>query len=666
MAPEILARRAYGYPVDVYAYGILLNEMVTVQRPYDGSMPEQVVQAVLASDTRPSSTDKSPILSKLIHLCWNKDPQARPKFEEVEVYLKKGMQAAASAQHVCNALAQTVTKLVSCLHSQYVFEREDSLQKLRDMLDPAQDLYQVKDVQEALRLAGGMRYAAELLDVEAMTRRIPSGASGPEAFRDSQVFAAEVLANACDGNHASQEEAGSLDVPRALVQMLRKVSTGVGGSAAACHAATRSLLLVCGSHEQNCVQAGSSGASVLLLALAARCAPTGESFERKPLNASSTLGEGPSTPSFVPGLQMEGGEESFDEEANTYSRCALATERSAAERRGMASAEDTSKREVCSDVCTEGAGGTSSVQAEMTTLLTAGMPAPAAPATNRPEGPEEILFADADAVLNATHSVSDVSSADAQRTSNAYDPFAPTPQELKRQEEGLDEEAFVQQMAKGMPELNAGFPTLVLQTLRDLSVFSPDLLLEVARQGMSVLIRFLLLSAPGVQALAEELLTHTARHHLDLCARGAAALPLELLMMVIRGHPILVPLSETAIYLQAAKRRGLQQFWASGCLTYLHDLLASEDKALGVDEEREMASSSGSGAADMAAGKDERSLRALETLTKALEIKCNQEPFVETHTTALLIDRLKKGPSNLHRVLACRGLRSLNAWLSQR
>ena len=74
MAPEILARRAYGYPVDVYAYGILLNEMVTVQRPYDGSMPEQVVQAVLASDTRPSSTDKSPILSKLIHLCWNKDP----------------------------------------------------------------------------------------------------------------------------------------------------------------------------------------------------------------------------------------------------------------------------------------------------------------------------------------------------------------------------------------------------------------------------------------------------------------------------------------------------------------------------------------------------------------------------------------------------------------
>ena len=104
----------------------------------------------------------------------------------------------------------------------------------------------------------------------------------------------------------------------------------------------------------------------------------------------------------------------------------------------MASAEDTSKREVCSDVCNEGAGGTSSVQAEMTTLLTAGMPAPAAPATNRPEGPEEILFADADAVLNATHSVSDVSSADTQRTSNAYDPFAPTPQELKRQEEGVD------------------------------------------------------------------------------------------------------------------------------------------------------------------------------------------------------------------------------------
>jgi serine/threonine protein kinase len=28
MAPEILSRQPYGYPVDVYAYAVLLNEMV--------------------------------------------------------------------------------------------------------------------------------------------------------------------------------------------------------------------------------------------------------------------------------------------------------------------------------------------------------------------------------------------------------------------------------------------------------------------------------------------------------------------------------------------------------------------------------------------------------------------------------------------------------------
>jgi hypothetical protein len=33
------------------------------------------------------------------------------------------------------------------MHSHFMFEREDSMTKLRDMLDPAQDLYHVQDVQ---------------------------------------------------------------------------------------------------------------------------------------------------------------------------------------------------------------------------------------------------------------------------------------------------------------------------------------------------------------------------------------------------------------------------------------------------------------------------------------------------------------------------------------
>jgi len=40
MAPEILLRRPFGLPVDVYAYAVLLNEMLMCRRPYEGNTPE--------------------------------------------------------------------------------------------------------------------------------------------------------------------------------------------------------------------------------------------------------------------------------------------------------------------------------------------------------------------------------------------------------------------------------------------------------------------------------------------------------------------------------------------------------------------------------------------------------------------------------------------------
>jgi hypothetical protein len=39
-------------PVDVYAYGVMLNEMVTMERPYEGNSPEWVMSAGLFSEAR--------------------------------------------------------------------------------------------------------------------------------------------------------------------------------------------------------------------------------------------------------------------------------------------------------------------------------------------------------------------------------------------------------------------------------------------------------------------------------------------------------------------------------------------------------------------------------------------------------------------------------------
>ena len=113
MAPEILSARPYGLPVDVYAYAVLVNEMLTKQRPYDGNSPEWVVSAVINTEARPLTGTSSPTFQNLIQKCWVKDPNARPKFAEVEIYLKNGIATTSNAQHISNSLVTTVSKLVS-------------------------------------------------------------------------------------------------------------------------------------------------------------------------------------------------------------------------------------------------------------------------------------------------------------------------------------------------------------------------------------------------------------------------------------------------------------------------------------------------------------------------------------------------------------------------
>ena len=42
MAPEVLLREQYGYPADVYSYGIIMYEMLTRQVPFTGISPMKV------------------------------------------------------------------------------------------------------------------------------------------------------------------------------------------------------------------------------------------------------------------------------------------------------------------------------------------------------------------------------------------------------------------------------------------------------------------------------------------------------------------------------------------------------------------------------------------------------------------------------------------------
>ncbi|KAK8505134.1 hypothetical protein V6N13_026000 [Hibiscus sabdariffa] len=90
MAPEFLRGEPSNEKSDVYSFGVILWELVTMQQPWSGLSPAQVVGAVAFQNRRlaiPPNT--SPKLASLMESCWVDDPARRPSFDNIVEALKK-------------------------------------------------------------------------------------------------------------------------------------------------------------------------------------------------------------------------------------------------------------------------------------------------------------------------------------------------------------------------------------------------------------------------------------------------------------------------------------------------------------------------------------------------------------------------------------------------
>lgn len=90
MAPEFLRGEPSNEKSDVYSFGVILWELVTMQQPWSGLGPAQVVGAVAFQNRRlaiPQNT--SPILASLMESCWADEPAQRPSFASIVETLKK-------------------------------------------------------------------------------------------------------------------------------------------------------------------------------------------------------------------------------------------------------------------------------------------------------------------------------------------------------------------------------------------------------------------------------------------------------------------------------------------------------------------------------------------------------------------------------------------------
>ncbi|KAK9811715.1 hypothetical protein WJX72_008890 [[Myrmecia] bisecta] len=104
LAPEVLAGHGYNRAADVYAFGIILFELLTWRVPWEEMSTWQVVIAVIERKVRPqlpppdqlpgggSTADLGPYVA-LMDECWAHDPERRPTFERIILLLRQMIDA---------------------------------------------------------------------------------------------------------------------------------------------------------------------------------------------------------------------------------------------------------------------------------------------------------------------------------------------------------------------------------------------------------------------------------------------------------------------------------------------------------------------------------------------------------------------------------------------
>ncbi|KAI3860274.1 hypothetical protein MKX03_030955, partial [Papaver bracteatum] len=89
MAPEVLRDEPSNEKSDIYSFGVILWELVTMQPPWVNLNAAQVVAAVGFKNRRLDIPNNvNPQVAELIEACWAYEPWKRPSFASIMETLK--------------------------------------------------------------------------------------------------------------------------------------------------------------------------------------------------------------------------------------------------------------------------------------------------------------------------------------------------------------------------------------------------------------------------------------------------------------------------------------------------------------------------------------------------------------------------------------------------
>ncbi|OQS03057.1 ankyrin 2,3/unc44, partial [Thraustotheca clavata] len=112
-APEVLKGEEYGYPSDIYSFGVVLTELDTLQIPYPGFNPFQIIKKVKNNSLRPVLSNECPRWYKnMVEGCLAHDPNQRPAALDIVHILQAQLYVERSTRYSnsTDALIQTMEK----------------------------------------------------------------------------------------------------------------------------------------------------------------------------------------------------------------------------------------------------------------------------------------------------------------------------------------------------------------------------------------------------------------------------------------------------------------------------------------------------------------------------------------------------------------------------
>ena len=91
MAPELLDSNTFTEKTDVYAYGMIVFEVLAGDTPWSGLNQMQIMMQVCIQKDRPKLDGGAPAdLVALMQRCWDHEPDARPTFAAIKAELRGG------------------------------------------------------------------------------------------------------------------------------------------------------------------------------------------------------------------------------------------------------------------------------------------------------------------------------------------------------------------------------------------------------------------------------------------------------------------------------------------------------------------------------------------------------------------------------------------------